>query len=277
MPSQSKQVVLSAAFDDLRSRHIRLLQEAALHGPVTVWLWPDAMVQERTGRPPKFGQDERLYLVRSIRHVADAQLLQSLAEPGTLPAQAPLGSAVWAVDPDSDSPSQRAQCTRHGWEYLVLRGERSVPLQEPTEWASASPTGRKKVVVTGCYDWLHSGHVRFFEEVSAYGDLYVILGRDENIRLLKGEGHPLVGQDERRYVVGAIRFVKAALFGTGRGWLDAEPEIGHLRPDIYAVNEDGDKGGKREFCAQRGIQYLVLKREPATGLPRRTSTDLRGF
>ena len=29
----------------------------------------------------------------------------------------------------------------------------------------AKSTGRKKVIVTGCYDWLHTGHVRFFEEV----------------------------------------------------------------------------------------------------------------
>jgi hypothetical protein len=50
-----------------------------------------------------------------------------------------------------------------------------------------------------------------------------------------------------------------------------------LQPDIYAVNEDGDKGGKREYCAARGLEYLVLKRTPAPGLPRRSSTDLRGF
>jgi cytidyltransferase-like protein len=53
----------------------------------------------------------------------------------------------------------------------------------------------KKVIATGCYDWFHSGHVRFLEEVSAYGDLYVIVGHDANIRLLKGEGHPLLPQE----------------------------------------------------------------------------------
>ena len=47
------------------------------------------------------------------------------------------------------------------------------------------------MIVTGCYDWFHSGHVRFFEEVSELGDLYVVVGNDANIRLLKGEGHPL--------------------------------------------------------------------------------------
>ena len=132
-------------------------------------------------------------------------------------------------------------------------------------------------MVTGCYDWLHSGHVRFFEEVSGYGDLYVIVGHDANVRLLKGDPHPMHSQYERRYAAGAIRFVTQALISSGHGWLDAEPEIARLRPDIYAVNEDGDQGGKREFCARHGIEYLVLERTPAPGLLRRSSTELRGF
>ena len=56
-----------------------------------------------------------------------------------------------------------------------------------------------------------------------------------------------------------------------------DPEIRRIKPDIYIVNEDGDKGGKREYCEKLGIEYLVLKRAPAPGLPKRTSTDLRGF
>ena len=68
-----------------------------------------------------------------------------------------------------------------------------------------------------------------------------------------------------------------ALISSGDGWLDADPEIRKIKPDIYVVNEDGDKGGKREYCRQLGIEYLVLKRDPAPGLPARTSTGLRGF
>ena len=119
--------------------------------------------------------------------------------------------------------------------------------------------------------------VRFFEEVSNYGDLYVIVGHDANIRFLKGPGHPFLPQEERQYVAGSIRYVSQALISSGEGWLDAEPEIQRLKPDIYAVNEDGDRGGKREYCAERGIEYLVLKRIPAPGLPLRSSTELRGF
>ena len=43
------------------------------------------------------------------------------------------------------------------------------------------------------------------------------------------------------------------------------------------MNEDGDKPVKREYCERRGIEYVVLKRVPKAGLPRRESTDLRGF
>jgi glycerol-3-phosphate cytidylyltransferase-like family protein len=87
----------------------------------------------------------------------------------------------------------------------------------------------------------------------------------------------LLPQDERRYAVGSIRFVTEAAISSGRGWLDFDREIRALKPDILAVNEDGDKGGKRDYCRELGIEFLVLKRTPAPGLPSRSSTDLRGF
>jgi cytidyltransferase-like protein len=136
---------------------------------------------------------------------------------------------------------------------------------------------RKKVVVTGCYDWLHTGHVRFFEEASQLGDLHVVVGSDANVRLLKGDGHPLIGEAERRYMVQAIRYVTETWVSTGSGWMDAEPEIERIRPDCYVVNEDGDKPDKRAFCQAHGLEYVVLKRLPKEGLPRRESTQLRGF
>ncbi len=104
-----------------------------------------------------------------------------------------------------------------------------------------------------------------------------MVGSDDNVRLLKGPGHPLFGQDERRYVVGSMRYVKQCLISTGTGWMDAAPEVKRIRPDIYAVGDDGDRPEKREFCRRNGLRYVVLKRSPKDGLPRRTSTDLRGF
>ena len=158
----------------------------------------------------------------------------------------------------------------------------SVPASAPALPSSsvpraAPPGGRKRVVVTGCFDWLHSGHLRFFEEASQYGELNVVIGSDANVRLLKGEGHPLFPEAERRYMVGSFRPVARCLVSTGSGWLDAEPEIRALGIDCYVVNEEGDKGEKRRYCEANGIEYIVLKRVPKEGLPRRSSTDLRGY
>jgi cytidyltransferase-like protein len=299
-----KHIVVSGAFDDIRSHHLRFLEEAARLGDLTVLLWPDQTIQAITGKRPKFPEAERLYFLNAVRSVGAVRLVSGPVQPDVLPEVPGYRPDVWVVGDCRANPAKQAHAAARGIEYRVLGGEEmhhfpdllELPLTRPSGTLSPSggegrgervnsiervPEGRvrerKKVVVTGCYDWFHSGHVRFFEEVSAYGDLHVIIGHDANIRLLKGEGHPLFPQDERRYLVGSIRFVKQALISSGEGWLDADPEIQRLKPDICAVNEDGDRGGKREYCAKHGLEYLVLKRTPAPGLPQRSSTDLRGF
>jgi cytidyltransferase-like protein len=269
-----KTIAVTGAFDDLRSRHLRLLEEAAKLGQVTVLLWPDEAIRAHRGSDPKFPLEERLYCLQAMRFVTQVIPLIGPVPLDSLPALENFNPAVWVEEDSQANDRRRDFCQDHGVEYRVVTAQQ---LRGFPEQPSPPPADRKKVVVTGCYDWLHSGHVRFFEEVSGYGDLYVIVGHDANIRLLKGAGHPLLSQQERRYLAGSIRYVTQALVSSGEGWLDADPEIQRLKPDIYAVNEDGDRGGKREYCAGMGIEYLVLKRIPAPGLPPRSSTDLRGF
>lgn len=43
----------------------------------------------------------------------------------------------------------------------------------------------KKVLVSGCFDLLHAGHIQFLNEASAYGRLFVSVGTDENLEHLK--------------------------------------------------------------------------------------------
>jgi len=264
-------VFVSGAFDNLQSRQVRFLQKAAYWGKVHVLLWSDQAAQRYEGRLPRYPEQERQYLLQSLRFVHDLTLSGSLIE--SLPLTI-LSSGLCVIDEAEPTDIWDHFCQDHQLRKCVIKKEALV------EFAAIPPapqTNRKTVVVTGCYDWLHSGHVRFFEEVYQLGNVYVIVGSDQNVRLLKGDGHPLFGQEERRYLVGAIRHVTESLISTGSGWMDAAPEIEKLKPDIYAVNEDGDKPEKRDFCEQRGIEYIVLKRTPKNGLVQRTSTDLRGF
>lgn len=272
-----RKVVLTGSFDDLRSHHVRLLEEASKLGEVHVLLWPDDSLPALEGRRPKFPQEERLYLVQSLRYVRAASLAQGPFDRDAIPQVEQVKPDVWVVEAAADSPEKQAFCRQHGIAYRFVSPHELQGFPEEPVDVSEGPGGRKKAVVTGCFDWLHSGHVRFFEEVSQLGAVYVVVGHDENVRLLKGAGHPLFSQQERRYMVQAVRHVYAALISSGMGWLDAEAEIERIRPDLYVVNEDGDKPEKRAYCARRGLEYVVLKRKPKAGLPRRESTHLRGF
>ena len=268
-----KQVIVSGWFDDLKSRDLRFLEEAAKLGELTVLLWPEATLQKLTGKAPKFTQAERLYFLNAVRYVSRVVEADGAASFDTLPKN--LHGGIWADCEITTSAAREKFAAENKIARRIFTADDLKGFPEPPPMPSAP--GKKKVVATGCYDWFHSGHVRFTEEASAYGDLYVCLGNDANVLLLKGPGHPLLTQEERRYVVGSIKYVKQAVITTGSGWVDADPEIRRLKPDIYVVNEDGDKGGKREYCAETGMEYLVLKRTPAPGLPKRSSTDLRGF
>jgi len=271
-----KTVVVSGSFDNIQSRDVRFFEEAAKVGSLTVLLWSDDAYQQLKGLKPGFPQAERQYFLESVRYVYQVILVDGLVSPDEILQVDGYKPDVWAVPENEDTFSKRHFCGSYGIEYFVVKEKNlaGFPIL-PNE--NDHYSSRKKVLVTGCYDWFHSGHVRFFEETSELGDLYVVVGSDENVRFLKGEGHPLLSEQERRYMVQSIRFVKQALISSGNGWMDAEPEIEQIKPDFYVVNEDGDVPEKREFCQEHGIAYVVLKRVPKAGLTARQSTDLRGF
>lgn len=136
------------------------------------------------------------------------------------------------------------------------------------------PAVMKKVFVSGCYDMLHSGHVAFFEEASRLGELYVGIGNDANIYALKHR-HTANPENERLYMVKAIRYVKDAWINSGMGKMDFVKEVEALKPDIFFVNEDGYCDDKKLFCDQHGIELVVSKRIPSPGLPARSTTAIR--
>jgi|TARA_B100001964_G_scaffold207152_1_gene238823 cytidyltransferase-like protein len=269
-----KQIVASGSFDNIMSQDVRFLEEAAKFGPLHVFLWSDETVNVMTGAEPKFPMKERRYILEAVRYVHKVVQLDAVSSDEELLRVEEFEPRMWVVDKDSHTPQKYALCASKGIRYSVI--DDADLTRFPCVPYDPGPTSpNQKVVVTGCFDWFHSGHVRFFEETSELGDLYVIVGHDDNVRLLKGDHHPLIHEHDRCYMAGSIRFVKLALVSSGSGWMDAAPEIEMLQPAIYAVNEDGDHPQKSDYCKLHGIDYIVLKRAPADGLPHRESTQLR--
>jgi cytidyltransferase-like protein len=132
----------------------------------------------------------------------------------------------------------------------------------------------KKVLVSGCYDLLHGGHIAFFKTAASYGQLYVSIGKDANVARLKGKA-PYFSEAERQYMVGSIKYVHEAFVSAGDGMLDFEPDLKRIKPDYFIVNIDGHTPDKERLCRELGIKYVVLERIPEPGLPARSSSGTK--
>lgn len=130
------------------------------------------------------------------------------------------------------------------------------------------------VLVSGTFDLLHSGHVRFFQTAAEYGQLHVGVGSDRTVARLKGRA-PITSEEERLFMVRALSGVSHAFVSSGSGYLDFEPEMRALKPGVFVVNHDGHHPDKAALCDELGTRYVVLDRVPEEGLPERSTTALR--
>jgi D-beta-D-heptose 7-phosphate kinase/D-beta-D-heptose 1-phosphate adenosyltransferase len=80
------------------------------------------------------------------------------------------------------------------------------PLREKLEGLKGE--GKKIIFTNGCFDIIHAGHVRYLEEAKKLGDILVLaLNSDSSVKTIKGEKRPIVPQEERAIVVGALESV----------------------------------------------------------------------
>lgn len=74
--------------------------------------------------------------------------------------------------------------------------------------AERKRNGQCIVFTNGCFDLLHPGHIRLFEQARALGDaLVVAINSDASVRANKGDGRPIMPQDERAEILAALEAV----------------------------------------------------------------------
>ncbi len=91
----------------------------------------------------------------------------------------------------------------------------------------------KIVLVGGCFNLLHPGHILFLKEAKKLGDLlYVIVARDEEI---SKKGQPVIfNQRQRMQMIDAIKYVDLVIAGKE----DKKEVIKRIKPDIIAIGYD---------------------------------------
>lgn len=101
----------------------------------------------------------------------------------------------------------------------------------------AKNMGKSIVLVGGCFDILHIGHIRFLEEAKKFGDiLVVLLESDKRVRKLKGNNRPFFNQKERSCVLSALSVVNYVIsLPTTMTDKNYAALIVQLRPSIIAA------------------------------------------
>lgn len=96
---------------------------------------------------------------------------------------------------------------------------------------------KKVVLVGGCFDILHPGHVIFLQKAKKAGDiLVVLLESDQKVKKLKGVNRPVHTQKMRAIILKALKFVdRVILLPNMKNDSDYERLIKQIKPDIIAA------------------------------------------
>ncbi len=123
--------------------------------------------------------------------------------------------------------------------------------------------GKTIVFTNGCFDLLHVGHVRTLSLARKQGDLLVVgINSDDSVRLIKGEGRPLMPHEQRAEILAALEAVDYVVI-----FQEADPHrlIAELRPHILVKGGDWaeDQIIGRDLVEAQGGR--VIRLDPVPG------------
>ena len=142
--------------------------------------------------------------------------------------------------------------------------------------AIARKNGARIVFANGCFDILHVGHVRYLEGARLLGDLLVVgINSDEQVRILKGSGRPLVPERERAEIIASLRAVDFVTIFTEP---TVEALLRAIRPDIHAKGTDytEETVPERDVVRSYGGRVMIVgdpKDHSSTEMIRKVSSE----
>lgn len=125
-----------------------------------------------------------------------------------------------------------------------------------------------RVMATGVFDLLHTGHLHFLQTAKQLGDeLVVVVARDSTVERLKHR--PVMNETIRVELIGALKVVDRAVLGHESNHFDIVHEI---KPDIIALGYDQfhSEHHIRVELMKRGLEHIRIVRLP------KFNSDLNG-
>lgn len=116
----AKKVFVSGCYDLLHSGHVEFFIQASRYGDLYVGIGSDTTYLEYKHRKPMFPQEERLFMVKSIRYVKDAYINAGHGVIDFLPTLDIVKPDIFVVNAEGGSELKRSVCESRGIQYVEL-------------------------------------------------------------------------------------------------------------------------------------------------------------
>ena len=117
----NKKVFVSGCYDLLHSGHVEFFRQASEYGDLYVGIGSDATILHYKNHKTLYPEQERLFMVKSIRYVKDAYINQGDGVMDFIPTVEALKPDVFVVNADGSNEEKRRFCEERGIEYVVLQ------------------------------------------------------------------------------------------------------------------------------------------------------------
>lgn len=131
-----KKVFVSGCYDLLHSGHVEFFRQAAEYGDLYVGIGSDATILHYKGHRTLWNEQDRLFMVKSIRYVKDACINAGSGIMDFIPTVDMLKPDILVVNEDGASEEKRKFCEERGIEYVVLK---RVPPTDPSTSSGSLP------------------------------------------------------------------------------------------------------------------------------------------
>ena len=134
-------VFVSGCYDLLHSGHVEFFRQAAQYGDLYVGIGSDATILEYKHHKTVYSEQERLFMVRSIRYVKDAFINQGSGIMDFVPTALAIKPDILVVNSDGGNDDKRKFCEEHGIQYVVLERTPHV-VADPSTGSGTALTAR---------------------------------------------------------------------------------------------------------------------------------------
>ena len=115
-----KKVFVSGCYDLLHSGHVEFFRQASQYGDLYVGIGSDQTILGYKHHKTFYPEQERLFMVKSIKYVKDAYINQGDGIMDFIPTVDMVKPDIFVVNADGSNETKRKFCEERGIEYVVL-------------------------------------------------------------------------------------------------------------------------------------------------------------